>query len=154
CTRSTSPCSHPIASSPCETDAASSTGPRHRPRSRRSARCTRQPEREIGMSDLLVAERDTVRVRPRSSRMPLAIAAPQHGIAGFGRWWIDGRTSVGFAGLDAIARLIARMLLPARSEPGYLIDLILQSLWIAIAGTGMATIGSLFLGAAACRSYR
>lgn len=106
------------------------------------------------MSDLLVAERDTVRTRPRSSRMPLTIAATYLIIAIFGLWWIDVRPSAVVAGFDDIARLIARMLPPVMPEPGNLVELILQTLWIAIAGTGMATIGSLLLGAAACRSYR
>ncbi|UOQ57465.1 phosphonate ABC transporter, permease protein PhnE [Leucobacter allii] len=92
--------------------------------------------------------------RPRSSLWrTLAIPLAYLVIAGFGIWWIDVRPSAVLAGLDDIASLLGRMLPPAIPEPANLFALILQTLWIAIAGTGFAAIVSVFLAAAASRHY-
>src|SRR5699024_5615338 len=42
---------------------------------------------------------------------------------------------------------------PAVDEPGSIVSLALETLWIAVAGTGLATIGSVLLAAAASRNF-
>lgn len=89
----------------------------------------------------------------RSKFQNLLIPASYLAIALFGLWWIDVRPSAIIAGLEDISNLLARMFPPSISKPATLVELTLQTLWIAIAGTGIATIVSIFLGAAASRRF-
>ncbi len=81
--------------------------------------------------------------------IPLAYLA----ITAFGTWWIDIRPSALAAGVGDIARLLERMLPPTTGPLPDLLALALETLWIAIAGTAMATLASVFLAAAASRRY-
>jgi phosphonate transport system permease protein len=71
----------------------------------------------------------------------------------FGVWWIDIRPDALAAGLGDIARLLERMLPPETGSVPGLLSSALETLWIAIAGTGVATIVSLFLAAAAASTF-
>ncbi|WES63399.1 phosphonate ABC transporter, permease protein PhnE [Microbacter sp. GSS18] len=71
----------------------------------------------------------------------------------FGMWWIDARPDAVLAGFEDIAALLQRMVPPVVDDPGSLLELTLETLWIAIAGTGLATIVSLPLAAAASNRY-
>lgn len=71
----------------------------------------------------------------------------------FGLWWIDIRPEAVLAGIDDIARLVERMVPPTSGPIPGLLALAVETLWIAIAGTGLATIASVFLAAAASRHF-
>jgi phosphonate transport system permease protein len=68
-------------------------------------------------------------------------------------WWIDIRPAAVAAGFGDIARLLERMVPPTTGPVSDLLTLALETLWIAIAGTGLATIASVFLAAAASRHF-
>ncbi|QEW00218.1 phosphonate ABC transporter, permease protein PhnE [Microbacterium caowuchunii] len=81
--------------------------------------------------------------------IPLAYLA----VTAFGIWWIDIRPEAVAAGFGDIARLLERMLPPESGNVPGLLSGALETLWIAIAGTGLATIASVFLAAAAARTF-
>jgi phosphonate transport system permease protein len=81
--------------------------------------------------------------------IPLAYLA----ITLFGMWWLDIRPGALVDGFEDIAALLQRMVPPTVGDPANLVTLALETLWIAIAGTGLATIASIFLGAAASRHF-
>lgn len=93
----------------------------------------------------------TTRPAPRASTwaIPLAYLA----VTAFGMWWIDIRPDALAAGFGDIARLLERMLPPETGSMTSLLASALETLWIAIAGTGVATVLSVFLAAASARTF-
>lgn len=81
--------------------------------------------------------------------IPLAYLA----VTVFGVWWIDIRPEALASGFGDIARLLERMLPPETGSVPGLLSSALETLWIAIAGTGVATVISVFLAAAAARTF-
>ncbi|WP_166997736.1 phosphonate ABC transporter, permease protein PhnE [Paramicrobacterium fandaimingii] len=105
------------------------------------------------MVDVLNREsRSTRSGRPRPLAA-LAIPVAYLAVTLFGMWWIDIRPAAVAAGFGDIANLIARMMPPSTGEVSSLLSLAVETLWIAIAGTGLATIASIFLAAAASRHF-
>lgn len=94
---------------------------------------------------------DATRSGARASTwaIPLAYLA----VTVFGVWWIDIRPEALAAGFGDIARLLERMLPPETGNVPGLLSSALETLWIAIAGTGVATVISVFLAAAAARTF-
>lgn len=94
---------------------------------------------------------DTARPAPRASTwaIPLGYLA----VTAFGVWWIDIRPEALAAGFGDIARLLERMLPPETGNVPSLLSSALETLWIAIAGTGVAAVISVFLAAAAARTF-
>lgn len=92
-------------------------------------------------------------VRRSSALATLAVPAAYIAVAVFGAWWIDIRPAALASGFGDIAALLERMVPPTTGDVGSLLSLALQTLWIAIAGTGLATIASVFLAAAASRRF-
>ncbi|MCY1158640.1 MAG: phnE [Citricoccus sp.] len=93
---------------------------------------------------------------PRPPRIPAATwAIPLFylGVTLFGMWWIDIRPGAIAAGLGDIARLLDRMVPPTTGPVPSLLTLVVETLWIAIAGTGIAAILSVPLSAAAASTY-
>ena len=86
---------------------------------------------------------------PAALAIPLAYVA----VTLFGMWWIDIRPAAVAAGFGDIANLIARMLPPTTGDVPSLLSLAVETLWIAIAGTGLATLASVVLAAAASRRF-
>ncbi|WP_221583344.1 phosphonate ABC transporter, permease protein PhnE [Microbacterium sp. G2-8] len=84
-----------------------------------------------------------------SAAIPLAYLL----VTAFGMWWIDIRPAALASGMDDIARLIERMVPPTTGDLPSLLSLAIETLWIAIAGTGLATIASIFLAAASSRHF-
>lgn len=101
------------------------------------------------------APRPATGKRPENARragvwlIPLAYLA----VTVFGVWWIDIRPEALASGFGDIARLIERMVPPQTGSVPSLVALAFETLWIAIAGTGLATIASVFLAAAAARTF-
>lgn len=91
--------------------------------------------------------------RPRVSAATLGIPLAYLAVTVFGVWWIDIRPAAVAAGFGDIARLLERMVPPTTGPLSDLLTLALETLWIAIAGTGLATIASVFLAAAASRHF-
>ncbi|GGD41352.1 phosphate-import permease protein PhnE [Microbacterium faecale] len=81
--------------------------------------------------------------------IPLAYVA----VTLFGMWWIDIRPAAVAAGFGDIANLLTRMLPPTTGDVPSLLSLAVETLWIAIAGTGLATLASVVLAAAASRRF-
>lgn len=81
--------------------------------------------------------------------IPLAYLA----VTAFGVWWIDIRPEALAAGFGDIARLLERMLPPETGSVPSLLSSALETLWIAIAGTGIAALLSVFLAAAAASTF-
>ncbi|MGO2111304.1 MAG: phosphonate ABC transporter, permease protein PhnE [Pseudoclavibacter sp.] len=71
----------------------------------------------------------------------------------FGLWWIDIRPGALADGFGDIGNLVQRMLPPTAESVPNLLTLALETLWIAIAGTGIATLVSVPLAAAAASTY-
>ncbi|WFP16241.1 phosphonate ABC transporter, permease protein PhnE [Citricoccus muralis] len=91
--------------------------------------------------------------RAQLSTATWAVPASYLVITIFGMWWIDVRPGVVVEGFGDIARLMERMV-PATTGPlPPLIALVFETLWIALAGTGIATLLSIPLAAAASRSF-
>ncbi|WP_417510656.1 phosphonate ABC transporter, permease protein PhnE [Microbacterium sp.] len=97
------------------------------------------------------AEREAPPAAPRVSTwaIPLAYLA----ITAFGVWWIDIRPAALASGFGDIARLLERMLPPETGDVPNLLSSALETLWIAIAGTGVATVISVFFAAASARTF-
>ncbi len=91
--------------------------------------------------------------RPRPSGATIGIPLAYLAATVFAMWWIDVRPAALLDGFADIANLLQRMLPPAVDNPGTLVSLALETLWIAIAGTGLATVASVLLAAAASRHY-
>lgn len=91
--------------------------------------------------------------RPRVSAATLGIPLAYLAVTVFGVWWIDIRPAAVAAGFGDIARLLERMVPPTTGPVPDLLALTLETLWIAVAGTGLATIASVFLAAAASRHF-
>ncbi|HEY9306421.1 MAG TPA: phosphonate ABC transporter, permease protein PhnE [Microbacterium sp.] len=91
--------------------------------------------------------------RPRASAATVGIPLAYLAITLFGMWWLDIRPAALIDGLEDIAALLQRMVPPTVGDPANLVTLALETLWIAIAGTGLATIASVFLGAVASRNF-
>lgn len=83
----------------------------------------------------------------------LAIPLAYIAVTLFGMWWIDIRPAAVAAGFGDIANLVARMLPPTTGDVPSLLSLAVETLWIAIAGTGLATLASIVLAAAASRRF-
>ena len=90
---------------------------------------------------------------PRVSAATLGIPLAYLAVTVFGVWWIDIRPAAIAAGFGDIARLLERMVPPTTGPVPDLLTLTLQTLWIAVAGTGLATLASVFLAAAASRHF-
>lgn len=91
--------------------------------------------------------------RPPSRASTWAIPLAYLVVTVFGVWWIDIRPEALAAGFGDIARLLERMLPPETGSVPSLLSSALETLWIAIAGTGVATVISVFLAAAAARTF-
>ncbi|MGO1411373.1 MAG: phosphonate ABC transporter, permease protein PhnE [Microbacterium sp.] len=105
-----------------------------------------------------VLERDRMpieKTRKRSSpgKAALLVPAAYIAVAAFGVWWIDIRPAALVAGFGDLANLVKRMVPPTTGDTGSLLALALETLWIAIAGTGLAAIVSVALAAAASRRF-
>lgn len=90
---------------------------------------------------------------PRVSAATIGIPLAYIAVTLFGVWWIDIRPDALAAGFGDIARLMERMLPPTADSVPSLLGLALQTLWIAIAGTGIAALVSVPLAAAAARTH-
>lgn len=94
--------------------------------------------------------------RSRPGRRPLlagVLPAVYLATAVFGCWWIDVSLSSVLAGWQDTWRLLQRMTPPTFGPVGELVSLVIQTLLIAVAGTGLATIASVPLAAAAASTY-
>jgi phosphonate transport system permease protein len=91
--------------------------------------------------------------RPRASLATVGIPLAYVAVSAFGLWWIDVRPQALVAGFGDLARLVERMLPPTADDLPDVLVLALQTLWIAVAGTGIAAIVSVPLAAASARSY-
>ncbi|WP_136706449.1 phosphonate ABC transporter, permease protein PhnE [Agromyces sp. H66] len=91
--------------------------------------------------------------RPRPSVATIGIPLAYVAVTVFALWWLDIRPAALLAGFEDIARLVQRMVPPTTGDPGSLVSLAIETLWIAIAGTGIATILSVPLAAAASRHF-
>ncbi|WP_313821309.1 phosphonate ABC transporter, permease protein PhnE [Citricoccus sp.] len=81
--------------------------------------------------------------------IPLILGA----VTVFGLWWIDVRPAAIAAGFEDITRLLGRMF-PATTGPvPELAALVLETLQIAIAGTGIAALVSIPLAAGAANTF-
>ncbi|WP_413544218.1 phosphonate ABC transporter, permease protein PhnE [Citricoccus nitrophenolicus] len=81
--------------------------------------------------------------------IPLILGA----VTVFGLWWIDVRPAAIAAGFEDITRLLARMF-PATTGPApELAALVLETLQIAVAGTGLAALVSIPLAAGAANTF-
>ena len=81
--------------------------------------------------------------------IPLILGA----VTVFGLWWIDVRPAALAAGFEDISRLLGRMF-PATTGPvPELAALVLETLQIAIAGTGLAALVSIPLAAGAAHTF-
>ncbi|MFG1694742.1 phosphonate ABC transporter, permease protein PhnE [Nonomuraea sp. NPDC049309] len=69
-------------------------------------------------------------------------------------WWIGLSPAALAAGLDDTARLLARMWPPTFPAAGDVASMIAETLLIAVAGTGLATIASVPLAFTAARTHR
>lgn len=102
--------------------------------------------------------RERVSTRPTRAARPspiatLAIPAAYVAVTLFGMWWIDIRPAAIAAGFGDIANLVGRMLPPTTGDMPTLLALAIETLWIAIAGTGIAALVSVLLAAAASRRF-
>ncbi|WP_346618720.1 phosphonate ABC transporter, permease protein PhnE [Blastococcus montanus] len=70
-----------------------------------------------------------------------------------GFWWIEVSIPALVDGLDDTGRLLARMLPPVVAEPADLLSLLLETLLIAVAGTGLATLCSVPLAFVAAGTF-
>lgn len=103
----------------------------------------------------------TLAAPPRRSARPgrgaligtLAIPAAYVVVTLFGMWWIDIRPAAIAAGFGDIANLLERMVPPTAGSVPSLVGLAVETLWIAIAGTGLATLASVPLAAAASNRF-
>jgi phosphonate transport system permease protein len=94
--------------------------------------------------------------RDRSGRRPLlagVLPVVYVATALFGFWWIDVSLSSVLAGWQDTWRLLQRMMPPTFGPVGELASLVAQTLLIAVAGTGLATLASIPLAAAAASTY-
>lgn len=91
--------------------------------------------------------------RPPSRASTWAIPLAYLAVTAFGVWWIDIRPEALAAGFGDIARLLERMLPPETGSVPSLLSSALETLWIAIAGTGVAALVSVFLAAAAASTF-
>ncbi len=106
------------------------------------------------MADVLDrVKRPSARTGRPSPLAALAIPLAYVAVTLFGTWWIDIRPAAVAAGFGDIANLIARMLPPTTGDVPSLLSLAVETLWIAIAGTGLATLASVVLAAAASRRF-
>ncbi|HJB62787.1 MAG TPA: phosphonate ABC transporter, permease protein PhnE [Candidatus Microbacterium pullistercoris] len=106
------------------------------------------------MADVLDrVKRPSARTGRPSPLAALAIPLAYVAVTLFGMWWIDIRPAAVAAGFGDIANLIARMLPPTTGDVPSLLSLAVETLWIAIAGTGLATLASVVLAAAASRRF-
>lgn len=106
---------------------------------------TRAPDSDI---------RPTTANRP--PRVPVAtwlIPLLYIAVTAFGAWWIDIRPDALAAGFGDIARLLERMVPPSTGPVPTLLTLVLETVWIAIAGTGIAALLSVPLSAAAAHTF-
>lgn len=99
------------------------------------------------------ARRAGDKTRPPRRASTWAIPLAYLAVTAFGMWWIDIRPSALAAGFGDIARLLERMLPPETGNVPSLLSSALETLWIAIAGTGVATVFSVFLAAASARTF-
>lgn len=91
--------------------------------------------------------------RPRRISPVLLVAAVYIGLAIYGCWWIGVSLEALIAGAGDIGRLIERMLPPSFGDPLEMARLMLETLFIAVAGTAIATVMSVPLGAAASSRF-
>ena len=83
----------------------------------------------------------------------LALAIGGVVITAIAFWWIGVSLPALMAGFEDTLSLLGRMLPPEMPGPGEVVSLVAETLLIAVAGTGLATIASLPLAFAAARSY-
>lgn len=89
----------------------------------------------------------------RRSLLVAALPAAYVAVALFGTWWMDLSLSSLVAGWADTARLLGRMFPPTFGNPGDLAALLVQTLLIALAGTGLAALASVPLAAAAASTF-
>jgi phosphonate transport system permease protein len=95
--------------------------------------------------------------RLHSYRRPLLVAvlpAVYVAVTLFGFWWIDISWSSLIAGWDDTVRLLQRMSPPTFPPLAELLSQLWETALIAVAGTGLATIASVPLAAAAASTYQ
>ncbi|NKX51763.1 phosphonate ABC transporter, permease protein PhnE, partial [Arthrobacter deserti] len=88
-------------------------------------------------------------------RTPLVAALPAAyvAVALFGTWWVDLSVASLAAGWEDTVRLLGRMFPPTFGAPGEIAALLVQTLLIALAGTGLAALASVPLAAAAASTF-
>ncbi len=90
---------------------------------------------------------------PRAPVASWAIPLVFLAVTAFGMWWIDVRPSALSDGFGDIARLLGRMF-PATTGPvPDLLPLVVETLLIAVAGTGLAALVSIPLAAGAASTF-
>ena len=92
-------------------------------------------------------------LRPRRSIAVWVIPIVYVGASLFGLWWMGVSPSSLQDGFGDIGRLLSRMVPPTTGAVPDLLTLLVQTLLIAIAGTGLATIASIPLAAAASSRF-
>jgi phosphonate transport system permease protein len=89
----------------------------------------------------------------RRSLLVAALPAAYLAVALFGTWWMDLSLASLVAGWEDTARLLGRMFPPTFGNPGDIAALLVQTLLIALAGTGLAALASVPLAAAAASTF-
>lgn len=90
---------------------------------------------------------------PRAALATIAIPILFIAVSVFGLWWIDARPAAIATGVEDIGRLLGRMF-PATTGPiSVLMVLVIETLMIAIAGTGLAALISIPLAAGAASTF-
>lgn len=92
-------------------------------------------------------------LRPRRSIAVWVIPIVYVGASLFGLWWMGVSPSSLQDGFGDIGRLLSRMVPPTTGPIPGLLTLLVQTLLIAIAGTGLATIASIPLAAASSSRF-
>lgn len=92
-------------------------------------------------------------LRPRRSIAVWVIPIVYVGASLFGLWWMGVSPSSLQDGFGDIGRLLSRMVPPTTGAVPDLLTLLVQTILIAIAGTGLATIASIPLAAAASSRF-
>ncbi|GGR53433.1 phosphate-import permease protein PhnE [Nocardioides luteus] len=90
---------------------------------------------------------------PRAAVATWLIPLGYVAVALFGTWWIAIDLAALRDGASDISRLLARMVPVTFGLVPALLGLVLETLWIALAGTGIAALVSLPLAAAASRDF-
>lgn len=87
--------------------------------------------------------------RPRRISPVLVVCAVYIGFAGYGSWWIGVSLDAIIAGAGDIGRLLERMFPPTFGDPRDIARMMVETFFIAVGGTAIATVLSVPLAALA-----